>query len=156
MDLILWRHAHAGDPLDDPLADMARPLSAKGERQAARVAEWLNRQMTDTTRVLVSPAVRAQQTATALSRDFRTVPALAPDQGVADLLKASRFPLGREPVLIVGHQPTLGLALATLLAPGQPLVPWSVRKGAVWWLRQRQRNGVAELSVQAVIGPDSL
>ena len=36
MDLILWRHAEAGDHLDDPQADLERPLSPKGERQAYR------------------------------------------------------------------------------------------------------------------------
>ena len=40
MDLILWRHAEAGDHLADPIADLERPLSPKGERQARRVADW--------------------------------------------------------------------------------------------------------------------
>ena len=56
MDLILWRHAEAGDPLADPIADLERPLSTKGERQARRVADWLNQFLPDSTRVLTSPA----------------------------------------------------------------------------------------------------
>ena len=56
MDLILWRHAHAGDPLADPLQDLQRALSPKGERQAKRMAEWLNQRLPESTRVLVSPA----------------------------------------------------------------------------------------------------
>src|SRR5690606_29163879 len=115
MDLIIWRHAHAGDPLDDPMADLARPLSPKGERQAVRVADWLNTHLTDSTRVLVSPALRAQQTAKALGRAFKTVDTLSPAHGVDDLLAAARFPRSREAVLVVGHNPTLGLALARLL-----------------------------------------
>ncbi len=58
MDLLLWRHAHAGDPFDDPIEDLARPLSAKGERQAARMAGWLDQHLPDATRILVSPARR--------------------------------------------------------------------------------------------------
>jgi phosphohistidine phosphatase len=156
MDLILWRHAHAGDPCLDAQEDLARPLTAKGERQAMRVADWLNRQLPDTTRVLVSPARRTRQTAEALGRAFRTVDALGPDASVEDVLAASRFPNGREAVLIIGHQPTLGAVLSHLLAPDAPVRVWSVRKGAVWWLRQRERHGVVELTVHAVFGPDTL
>ena len=70
MDLILWRHAEAveGDAGDD----LARKLTSKGERQAERMAEWLNRRLAHSTRILVSPAVRCQQTAKALGRKFRT------------------------------------------------------------------------------------
>ena len=47
MDLILWRHAEARElPEDvpfDPVADLARPLTPRGDKQAAhgRVAEPL-------------------------------------------------------------------------------------------------------------------
>ena len=52
MDLILWRHAEAGDNLSDPEADLERPLRPKGERQAQRVADWLNRFLPDSARIL--------------------------------------------------------------------------------------------------------
>lgn len=156
MDLILWRHAHAGDPWPDPVQDLLRPLTSKGDRQAGRMAQWLNRQMIDATKVLVSPAVRAQQTALALGRPFRTVDALSPGSSVDDLLKACRFPHGKEPVLVVGHQPTLGAVVSHLLAPGDCAEVWSVRKGAVWWLRQRERDGITEVTLHAVLGPDTL
>jgi len=41
MDLILWRHAEAFEmrEVDD---DLARALTPKGERQAQRMADWLN------------------------------------------------------------------------------------------------------------------
>ncbi len=157
MDLILWRHAHAGDPYADAQQDLHRSLTPKGERQAARMAEWLNRQLIDSARVLVSPAARAQQTAKALGRSFKTVPALAPSGDVAGLLQACRFPHGRDTVLVVGHQPTLGAVVAHLLSPQQHnSTIWSVRKGAIWWLKQREREGQIELTVHAVLGPESL
>jgi phosphohistidine phosphatase len=156
MDLILWRHAHAGDPLPDPEQDLQRPLSSKGERQAQRMAVWLNRQLTESTRVLVSPATRAQQTASALGRAFKTLDLLAPDKSVDELLLAARYPSSREPVLVVGHQPTLGLAVARLLEATDPSQPWSVRKGSVWWLRTRERDGLVQLTLHAVMGPDTL
>src|SRR5690349_15395885 len=141
MDLILWRHAQAQDLSGGPLVvhdaqlDLARPLTAKGDRQAERMAKWLNHRITDTTRVLVSPAVRTQETARALGRSFKTVDALGPDACVDDLLRAARWPASKDPVMLVGHQPTLGL-LAARLMTGQDL-PWAPRKGSVWWLRGR-------------------
>ena len=161
MDLILWRHAQAvmledegGAVAFDPARDLARPLTPKGERQAARMAEWLNQRLPDSTRILVSPARRTQQTAEALGRRFRTVEALNPLASAADLLAAARWPDAREPVLIVGHQPTLGLLAARLLTGAEQ--PWSVRKGAVWWLRLRDREGVPQLTLHAVVGPDTV
>lgn len=159
MDLILWRHAQAvmledegGTVAFDLARDLARPLTPKGERQAARMAEWLNQRLPDTTRILASPARRTQQTAEALGRRFRTVDALNPLASADDLLVAARWPDAREPVLIVGHQPTLGLLAARLLA-GQEQ-PWSVRKGAVWWLRSREREGDPQVVLHAVMPPD--
>src|SRR5512139_3970918 len=153
MDLILWRHAEA---VDAPLGadDLERPLTPKGERQAKRVAEWLNRHLPSSTKVLVSPARRTQQTAQALDRRFKTVEALAPGGDVDALLAAVRWPDAREPVLVVGHQPTLGLAAAYLMAG--VAMPWSVKKGALWWLRARQRDGGGEVVLVTVRGPENV
>jgi phosphohistidine phosphatase len=153
MDLILWRHAEAFE-LRDGQDDLDRALTPKGERQAERMAAWLNRQLPATARVLVSPARRARQTAAALDRKVRSVPSLAPGAGVEALLQAVRWPDAREPVLVVGHQPALGLAAAWLVA-GQTQA-WAVRKGGVWWLRGRDRDGTLQVVLQAVIASDQV
>jgi phosphohistidine phosphatase len=153
MDLILWRHAEAFE-MREVQDDLERALTPKGERQAQRVATWLNRQLPSSARVLVSPARRTQQTAAALERKVKTVPTLAPDGTVEALLHAVRWPESREPVLVVGHQPVLGLTAAYLLS-GQPQA-WSVRKGGVWWLRAREREGQLQVVLHAVVGPDLL
>ena len=103
------------------------------------MAAWLERHLPDSSRMLVSPADRAQQTAAALGRKFRTVDDLAPGGSVAALLAAANWPESREPVLIVGHQPTLG-AVASFLLSGEEAY-WSVKKGAVWWLIQPRPDG---------------
>ena len=151
MDLILWRHAEAFE-MREVQDDLDRALTPKGERQALRVAAWLNRQLPASTRVLVSPARRTQQTATPLERKFKTSPALAPDATVEALLHAARWPDAREPVLVIGHQPTLGLVAAYLLS-GQAQA-WPVRKGAAWWLRGREREGELQVVLHAVIAPE--
>lgn len=153
MDLILWRHAEALE-LRELGDDLDRALTPKGERHAQRMAEWLNRHVPAGARVLASPARRTQQTAAALERRVKTVAALAPDGSVEGLLAAARWPDAREPVLVVGHQPTLGLAAAYLLT-GNP-DPWPLRKGAVLWLRRRERDGVAQVLLHAALGVDLL
>ena len=88
----------------------------------------------------------------ALGRKVRTLDSLNPLASVDDLLAAARWPVSRDPVLIVGHQPTLGLLAARLLT-GQDQ-SWSVRKGAVWWLRSREREGDEQVLLHAVMPPD--
>jgi phosphohistidine phosphatase len=150
MDLILWRHCEAepGEP------DLGRRLTSKGTKQAERMAEWLERHLPDSCRILVSPADRAQQTAMALQRKSRTVPELGPGASVTAALAAANWPDSREPVMIVGHQPTLGM-IASFLLSGEEAY-WSVRKGAVWWLSNRVRDGGAAMVLKVVIGPDFL
>jgi phosphohistidine phosphatase len=148
MDLILWRHADAepGEP------DLGRQLTAKGIKQAERMAGWLDRRLPDGCRILVSPADRAQQTALPLKRKFRIVDELAPGASVDAVLKAAGWPDAHDAALIVGHQPTLGEVVATLLT-GDAL-SWSMKKAAVWWLSNRARDGDSEVVIKLVIGPD--
>jgi phosphohistidine phosphatase len=149
MELILWRHAEA--QLQDAQRDADRPLTRKGERQARRMAEWLDQRLPPSTRILVSPALRTQQTAQALERRFKTVVALAPGRSADELLAAARWPTSDEPVLVVGHQPTLGIVASRLLAGSDQA--WSMKKGAVWWLAQHDREGTGPVTLLAVQGP---
>ena len=153
MDLILWRHAEAFE-IKDAESDLDRALTPKGERQAQRMAEWLNQRLAHSTRILVSPALRCQQTAKALGRKFKTTNELAPDGNGKALLKSARWPDASEPVLVIGHQPTLGLVAAYLLA--ETPQPWTIKKGAVWWIRGRKREDREQVVLQAVQSPDCL
>lgn len=129
---------------------MARRLTARGEKQAKRMAGWLDRQLPDNTRILVSPAVRTEQTANALGRKFKIRPELAPDGTAAQLLEAVQWPQAKGCVLVIGHQPTLGQTIAELIGLQAHECP--VKKGAVWWLHQRHQETIV-LTVQS---PDLL
>jgi phosphohistidine phosphatase len=153
MDLILWRHAHAAD-LADGGSDHDRSLTPRGRKQAARMARWLDRRLPDGTRVLCSPARRAEQTVAALGRPYRLHAELGPEHAASDLLAAVDWPDARLPTLVVGHQPTLGQVLALLL--GMQAGDCSVRKGAVWWLRSRIREGARQTVLVTVQDPDLL
>jgi phosphohistidine phosphatase len=148
VDLILWRHCDAepGEP------DLARRLTSKGVRQAERMAQWLDRRLPATCRVLVSPAERCQQTAQALNRRFSTVADLAPGAGPHEVLAAAGWPESREAVLVVAHQPTLGAVAAKLLTGREAY--WAVKTGAVWWLATRTQDSGAAVVVKAVMAPD--
>jgi phosphohistidine phosphatase len=148
MDLILWRHAEA----EDGIPDHDRKLTRRGEQQAKRVAEWLANSLTGPYRVLASPAVRAQSTASALTNHFETIRQLGVSATPDQLLKAAGWPDADKTVIVVGHQPTLGQTAALLLS-GR-VDNWSVRKGAIWWLSHRERHGRKEVVLRAVLNPD--
>ena len=153
MDLILWRHAEAEAELELG-GDLARRLTPKGEKQASRMASWLDRQLPDGARIYASPAVRTEQTVVALGRKYRLRDELAPDGTPEQLLQLVQWPQVKGATLVVGHQPTLGRVIAQLLELREP--ECTVRKGAVWWLRQRERDGVQQTVVVAVQTPELL
>lgn len=153
MDLIFWRHAEAID-LELVGDDMDRSLTPRGEKQAARMAAWLDRQLPDGAKVLASPALRAEQTAKALGRKIKICPALAPLATVDQLLELVQWPHGKGCIVVVGHQPTLGQAIARLLNLKD--IDCAVKKGAVWWLRYREREAEGQTVVVTVQTPDLL
>ena len=153
MDLVLWRHAeaHESEPGQD---DLSRALTPRGEKQAARMALWLDRQLPEGTHILVSPARRTEQTAQSLGRKYKLREELSPNATVEQLLQLVQWPQGKGVILVVGHQPVLGQTIARLLAiHGSEC---SVKKGAVWWLRHRQRDGVSQTTLVSVQSPDAL
>lgn len=150
MELILWRHAEAapGDP------DAERPLTEYGRAQAARVAEWLVPRLPPALRVVVSPARRTQETARALGRPFETVDGLAPGNDSTTLLAIAGWPGAKSPVLVVGHQPTLGDLAARLLEGRRAAT--GMGTGAVWWLRGKDRSGRSEAELLLALEPEIL
>ena len=150
MELILWRHAEA----EEGVPDNARALTAKGEKQAVKIATFLRTILPQDARVLASPAKRARQTAQAFTDNFTTEPNVGPGALPETILKAAGWPDGEGSVLIVGHQPTLGQT-AALLMTGHPDC-WSIKKGAVWWLSRRTRESDCQTSLRLVIAPEHL
>jgi phosphohistidine phosphatase len=158
MELILWRHADAGDALTDPQADMNRPLSARGRRHADRIARWLHGRVPDRLIVISSPALRARQTADALGRKTIIDDRLAPGCGAQAYLEVAGWPEGPDArhrhVIVIGHQPEIGQAFSLALT-GQH-ADWPFRKSSIAWLCTRtdtDGNPAAPL-LRAVIGHD--
>ncbi len=145
MDLILWRHADA----EDGAPDLERKLTKKGRKQAAHVAQWLHKRLAKDFEVISSPAVRALETAEALGVDVKTVAQLAPGASVEAIIKAAGWPHGEKTVVVVGHQPDLGRAIAHIVSGHTH--EWRLTKAGAWWLE----SGHPTL-VKAVVSADLL
>lgn len=150
MDLVLWRHADA----EYCVPDDARKLTAKGEKQAQQVGRWLASRLPEGTRILVSPAKRAQQTASALGRKFETASAIGTGAPVGSVMAATGWPNATGTVVVIGHQPTLGRIAAVLLSGTE--AGWSVRKGSVWWFSSRLRDDGMQTTLRVVMSPEFL
>lgn len=151
-EIVFWRHAEAFDALEGQ-SDLDRKLTVKGQRNAERVGHWLDRNLPQRCRLLASEAKRSQQTAHCLPRKAKVLPSINPDSTSESVLALLHEFAGDEPLVIVGHQPWIGEAIATLLQlnPAQPL---SIKKGAVWWLQFRDREGREGFALRAVVSPD--
>ncbi|MDI5890775.1 phosphohistidine phosphatase SixA [Halomonas rhizosphaerae] len=119
--LLIMRHGEAGHGRPDA----ARELTGQGDRETARMACWLAaREEPDLTRLrlLVSPYVRARQTAERIAEPLglvvETLPIITPDdppEAVVEWLLEQ--PEGR-PMMLVSHMPLVA-ALTGLLVEGR-------------------------------------
>jgi phosphohistidine phosphatase len=148
MELILWRHADA----ENSEPDLERALTARGRHQAQLVADWLNVRLPPHTRILCSPAVRAQQTLEPLQRDFEVLGSVGPGAEPSALLHAAGWPARHGTVLVVGHQPTLGQVASRLLCDRAHGL--DVGRGACWWFEQTDPHDSYTLSLKAVVTPE--
>lgn len=148
MDLIIWRHAEAYDTSPD----ITRELTPKGYQQADIIARWLKPRLPKNTRVLVSPATRAQQTANALDLPFETYLGISPSASAEGILTELGWPEAEGSVLIVGHQPTLGVLAAMALTGSKQY--WCIKKANLWWLSSKEKVGARKIVLKAVVAPN--
>lgn len=170
MDIYLVRHGHALSLEEQGIDnDEDRTLSLRGEEQARQVGLALQRLRVEPDVVVTTPLLRARRTAELLLQDW---PAPIPEILVADALtpeckprKLAKFlkELGRERVVVVGHQPDLSEWSAWLIGSkkayidfakgGLAYIDWDseVSKGTgalVWlvtpdWYASLERSGTA-------------
>ncbi len=118
------------------------------------MAEWLAARLPSRHAVLSSPARRARETADALATRYKIVERLAPGAAPADILEAAGWPSHKGAVVVIGHQPDLGRVAAVLLSGA--VAEWSIKKGGLWWLSNREREGLNQVVVRAVLAPEFL
>lgn len=116
MNLLLLRHANADTYAS---TDLARPLSEKGRRQAAYVANFLKTYRAAPQVILSSTAVRAMETATPVAETLGieclpcpwACPGMHPEEALHEIEAYAAF----DTLILVGHQPDLSLLTASIL-----------------------------------------
>ncbi|ORX12239.1 hypothetical protein AWC32_16430 [Mycobacterium xenopi] len=105
--LVLLRHAKSAYP--DGVADHARPLAPRGEREAGLAGDWLRANVPAVDAVLCSTATRARQTLarTGIDAPVRYLERLygATPGVMIDEINAVADDIGT--LLVVGHEPTI-------------------------------------------------
>ena len=161
--LILWRHADA-EEISFGGKYIDRPLTKSGRKDAAKMAKWLNEYLPANTEVLCSPAKRCVETAASLNDvsnqknsrgnpyELKITDLLSVDSSAAIILKKITNDDSSKTMLLIGHQPNLGAVISKLLGMNESACV--VKKGAVWWLRQRFTKGASQTYLFAVQHPD--
>ncbi len=150
------RHAHAIER-STLLSDEHRNLTCRGRKRFRLVASCLRKIDIDPDLIMVSPKVRAVQTAEILSEALRFNGEVqihldleyGPDlTTLANLMKAN--PEARE-IVIIGHEPSLGEVIGKLLHLSQPC---HITKGSVVSMKISlgQFGLIAELSALITAG----
>lgn len=152
LQVIFWRHADAEEtaPGGD---DLRRALTREGRRDASAMAAWIKAHVPKPWTVCCSPALRSRQTALALADYPLERPELAPERGVADVLGVVEDLRDDGAALVLcGHQPALGSAALRWLAGAD--APFTLRKGGLIWVCERERAGLAGRVLRACVSPD--
>jgi phosphohistidine phosphatase len=121
--LILFRHAKA-ERSQPGAADRARGLIERGRKDAARMGAYMAKHALTPDRVLVSPALRTQETWKSASAAFCPTPGATTverlyDAGEHTLLAIIKdVPTSAHTLLVIGHNPGLHELARLLIASG--------------------------------------
>jgi phosphohistidine phosphatase len=121
--LLLFRHSKAERP-ELGTEDRARPLMERGRRDAARIGAFMAAHALKPDRVLVSPAVRTQETWKHLSTALKPAPAATLNEKLYDatphaiLAAIKDVPASAHTLMVVGHNPGLQELALMLIASG--------------------------------------
>ena len=132
MLLFLLRH---GDASQEAFSDRQRPLSEEGKISILRVAKYLTDENISVTKIITSPLLRAWQTALIIGDNFKISESiqeseyLLPESNPADIISELKNFSDDEKVLLVSHQPFLGLLISQLICKGFANI--EVRKGSL-------------------------
>ena len=163
--LLLIRHAKS-DWADPSMPDHARPLNARGRRDAPRMGAWIARQGLAPQEVLCSDAQRTRETLALMLPAWAPAPAVSFHRALyhagAEAMLAALEGAGAARVALIGHNPGLGELMARLArrAPAHPRwgdVPTCAVAALTFavddWTAIREGQGeVAAFAVPADIG----
>ncbi|TKI03859.1 phosphohistidine phosphatase SixA [Martelella alba] len=119
MQVLIMRH---GDAALEAACDAERPLTVRGRDESRLMANWLNRNIVDTDRILISPYLRARQTldvmreVMVLPDSEEVLPELVPggDASMVCCYLQTLANEGLESILVISHLPLVGYLVADL------------------------------------------
>jgi phosphohistidine phosphatase len=162
MKLFLARHGHALAETEDP----RRPLSVRGRKTTRLVAAFLRNSgaLAGVNAVWHSPLLRAKETAELLVRELGLEARLVETEGLLPeddpAVIADRLQRMDEPVLIVGHEPYLGMLATLLIRDREQPVAFDVKKSAVLALEpsdeRHKKSGRTQWNVRWYLSPELL
>ena len=137
MDLLVIRHADAGDAADFAKSgrpDDERPLSDEGRRKMRQVTRGLRKVVPEIAALASSPLVRARQTAEIVAATYdrttvETVSALRPGEAPSVLTQWLERHGPRGLAAVVGHEPHLSTTVGWLVT-GAARSVLELKKGA--------------------------
>lgn len=132
LQVAVVRHAIAADR--GPGGDATRTLTAEGRAKMRLGAAGLARILPGSPRLASSPLVRAVQTAEIIAEAYggltlETAPALVPGTPIEDLLAWVSMHTADTTLILVGHEPGLGLWVSACVDHTEPPL-FTFKKGA--------------------------
>lgn len=153
LQLILWRHAEA----EYTSPDLPRQLTAKGKKQAQKIAQVLRDKLPEHYELYASQATRSQQTAAHLRDNAIILDTLNPDIDAKNLPRLLHSFADKKAVVVVGHQPWIGDLCAFLLNGNfEHERMWSVKKGAFWWFQVSVQDDDFLAKLKMVLNPNDV
>jgi phosphohistidine phosphatase len=155
MRVFLVRHGDADAEIPDGLDDEARALTARARVALPGHFEQVAELVGTPDVMVMSPLVRAVQTATILAQvvkyegPLRSTRLLFPDGPVGALEKLLEEHAGKA-VILVGHQPSMGAAAAHFL--GMASFPKPVTPGTIIGIERPEGGGAGTLFLYAAPG----
>jgi phosphohistidine phosphatase len=157
MDLYFLRHGLAGKANEWQGDDWDRPLTEEGKARMARETVTMARLGLVPEVIVTSPLLRALETAGITAQGLPGRPEvvidkqLVPGFGVKQLAKILARHVGRQSVMLVGHEPDFSRTIGALIGGGRVVC----KKGGLIWLDLRDPTVMAGELV-AVIPPRML
>jgi len=137
MELYFLRHAIAAEPGTIAIShDSERPLTAEGIEKMKKAAEGMRRIGLSVDQIVSSPYVRALETANIVAEGLgfkgkiRFSDTLIPNADFKSFFKLLREFKSNEKILLVGHMPSIGEFISTLIF-GKEVPAMDYKKGGL-------------------------
>jgi phosphohistidine phosphatase len=163
MQILIIRHAKAGQRgLLGFIGkkDATRPLTDAGRRDMRKAVRGLQKLVPEIDVIASSPLTRARETADIVSRRYDDIPVmelapLAPGGSKEDVLAWLRDQKATATVVLVGHEPDLGILASWLLSGGAESF-LSLKKGAACLIEMSEKPTPGSGSLEWVLPPAAL